>query len=57
MRIVFLIGSCLMLIASAFMAIKLIEEKKPITDLYLILSIITFLLALRIVFKMFGIYI
>ena len=55
MRIVFLIGSCFILIASALMAIKLIKEKKPITGLYLILSIITFFIALRMVCKMLGI--
>ena len=55
MRIVFLVGSCLMLIASALMVTKLIKEKKPITDRYLILSIITSLIALRMVFKLLGI--
>ena len=55
MRIVFLVGSCLVLIASALMATKRIKEKKPITDPYLILSIITFIIALRMVFKLLGI--
>ena len=55
MRIVFLIGSCLMLIASVLMAIKQLKEKKPITDHYLLLSILTFIIALRMVAKMFGI--
>ena len=56
MRVIILIASCLALIASALMAIKLIKEKKPITDLYFILSIVTFLIALRMIFKMLGIF-
>ena len=56
MRVIILIASCLMLIASALMAIKLIKEKKPITDLYFILSIVTFLIALRMIFKMLGVF-
>ncbi len=55
MRIIWLLGSCLMLIASLVMAIKQIKEKKPITDPYLILSILTFAIALRMVAKMVGI--
>ena len=55
MRIVFLVCSCLMMIACAIMAIMLIKKKKPITDPYLILSIITFLIALRMVCKIFGV--
>lgn len=54
MRIIWLLGSCLMLIASLVMAIKQIKEKKSITDPYLILSILTFVIALRMVAKMIG---
>lgn len=55
MRIMFLCVSCLMLITSIVVAIKLIKEKKPITDPYLLLSILTFAIALRMVLKMIGI--
>lgn len=55
MKIVFLITSCLMLIVSVLMAIKLIKEKKPITDPYLLLSILTFLIALRTIYRMLGV--
>lgn len=55
MRIIWLLGSCLMLIVSLVMAIQQIKEKKPITDPYLILSILTFAIALRMVAKMVGI--
>jgi len=55
MRIVFLTGSCLMLIASVVVAIMQITQKKSITDPYLIFSIITFLIALRTIFKMLGV--
>lgn len=54
MRIIWLMGSCLMLIASLVMAIQQIKEKKPITDPYLILSILTFVIALRMIAKMIG---
>lgn len=49
MKNVFLLGSFLVLIASILMAIKQMKAKKPITDLYLILSILTFFIALRMV--------
>lgn len=49
MKNLFLLGSFLALIASVVMAIKQIQAKKPITDLYLVLSILTFLIALRMV--------
>ena len=49
-----LVVSCLMTIASALMAIKQIRAKKPITDLYLILSILTFFIALRMVSRLLG---
>ena len=55
MRIVLLISSCSIMIISVLMAIKLIKEKKPISNPDLILSIITFLIALRMVCKMFDI--
>lgn len=55
MRVIWLLGSCLMLIASIVMAIEQIKGKKPITDPYLVLSIITFVIALRMVLKMIGI--
>ena len=55
MRIVFLISSCSIMIVSVLMAIKLIKEKKSITNPDLIVSIITFLIALRMVYKMFDI--
>ena len=54
MRIIWLLGSCLLLIVSLVMAIKQIKEKKPITDPYLILSILTCVIALRMVAKMIG---
>jgi len=54
MRIAFLLISSLMLIASALVAIKQIKAKKPITDLYLIMSIFTFLIALRMVTRILG---
>lgn len=55
MRIVFLVCSCLMLIACVLVAVTQIKEKKPITDPYLVLSILTFAIALRMVLKMIGI--
>ena len=55
MRIIWLLGSCLMMIASMVMAITQIKGKKPITDPYLVLSILTFVIALRMVAKMIGI--
>lgn len=55
MRIIWLLGSCLMMIASVVMASTQIKEKKPITDPYLLLSILTFAIALRMVLKMIGI--
>lgn len=55
MRIVILAGSCLMLIACILMAIILIKEKKSITNPYLLLSIITFLIALFMICKMLGV--
>ena len=58
MRSVFLISilitSVLMLIASALMAVKLIKDKESITNPYLILAVITFLIALRMVCWMIG---
>lgn len=54
MRMVLLLVSCLMLIASALIAMKQIRGKKPITDLYLILSIFTFFIALRMVGRILG---
>jgi hypothetical protein len=44
-----------MLIVSLVMAIQQIKEKQPITDPYLVLSILTFVIALRMVAKMIGI--
>lgn len=54
MKIVFLLGSCFMVIASAFVAIMQIRSGKRITDLYLILSILTFFIALRMVGRILG---
>ena len=55
MRIMMLVGSCFMLIISAIMAVMQIKEKKRITDPYVILAIITFLVAFGMIFKMMGI--
>lgn len=54
MKNMFLVVSCLMVIASALMVIKQIREKKSITDLYLILSILTFFVALRMICRILG---
>ena len=54
MKTVMLVGSLLMMFVSVFMAIRQIKDKKPITDPYLILSILTFLIALRMIGKMIG---
>ena len=55
MGIVVLIGSVLALIgAFVFMAFLLIKEKKPITDLYVILSIITIFSALFMIGRVTG---
>ncbi len=54
MRIILSICSCLMMVACAVMTIKLIKEKKPNTTPYLILSIITFLIALLMFCNMLG---
>ena len=55
MKILLFIGSCLMLTVSVLMAAKQIKEKKRITDPYLLLSILTFIIALRMVGRMLGI--
>ena len=55
MRLFILMCSFLVLIACALMAIKLIKEKKPITDPYLILAILSFFIASWMICKMFGI--
>ena len=55
MKIIMLAGSCLMLIAAALMIIVQIKRKKRITAPYVILSIITFVIALRMIGKMVGI--
>lgn len=55
MKTVFLIGSCLMLIACVLVAVTQIKRKKPITDPYLLLAIITFVIALRMICKMLGV--
>lgn len=44
-----------MLTASLLVAVKQIKAKKPITDPYLLLSILTFLIALRMVGRILGI--
>ena len=54
MKTVFLLGSCFAMIASALIAIRQIRGKKPITDLYLIVSILTFFIALRMVGRILG---
>lgn len=54
MKILLFIGSCLMLTASVLMAIKQIKEKKRIADPYLLLSILTFIIALRMFGRMLG---
>jgi hypothetical protein len=55
MGIVVLIGSVLALIgAFVVMAFLLIKEKKPITDLYVILSIITIFSALFMIGRVSG---
>jgi len=54
MKMVLLIGSCFMLIACVLFAITQIKKKKPITDPYLLLSVITFLIALRTICRMLG---
>ena len=55
MRIMFLVGSCLMLISCVLVAVTQIKKKKPITDPYFVISILTFVIALRMVLKMIGI--
>ena len=45
-----------MMIISAIMAITQIKEKKPVTDPYLILMILTFFIALGTVCKMMGVF-
>ena len=54
MKIVFLASSFLMLIACAIVVILQIKKKKPITDPYMVLSIISFFIALRMICKMLG---
>ena len=55
MKIVFLVGSFLMLITCVLVAVTQIKKKKPITDPSLLLAIITFLIALRTIFRMLGV--
>lgn len=55
MRIVFFVGSCLMMIACVLVAVTQIKNKKSITDPYLLLAIITFLIALRTICRMLGV--
>ena len=54
MRTIILVCSCLAMIASLIMAIMHIKEKKPITDPFPILLIITFVIALRMIIRMLG---
>ena len=55
MAIIVLIASLLALIcAFVFMAFLLIKEKKPITDLYVILSILTIFSALLMIGRVTG---
>ena len=55
MRMVFFVGSGLMLIACVLVAVTQIKNKKSITDPYLLLAIITFLIALRTICRMLGV--
>ncbi len=55
MKMIILAGSCLVLIGCVIMVIMQIKKKKPITDPYLLLLIITFFVALRMICKMLGV--
>lgn len=44
----------LMMAASALVAVKRIKTKKSVKDLFLILSIVAFLIALRMVLRIIG---
>ena len=54
MRTIILVCSCLALIVSLIMVILQIKEKKPITDPFMILLIITFIISLRMIVWMLG---
>ena len=55
MKMIILASSCLVLIGCVIMVIMQIKKKKPITDPYLLLSIITFFVALRMICKILGV--
>lgn len=55
MRVIMLIGSWLMLFFSVLMIVVQLKEKKRITDPYMILFIITIIIALWMIGKMMGI--
>ena len=55
MKLIMLVSSILMLILSVLMVFVQVKEKKRITDPYMILSILTFVIALWMIVKMMGI--
>ena len=56
MRTVVIICCFWMQIISVVMAIKLIKDKKTVKNPYLILAIVTFLVALWLICKLFGVF-
>ena len=50
-----LIGACVMMLICLIMGVMMLREKKPLTNPYVLLTIITFLLALRMSLKLLGI--
>lgn len=49
MNSIILICSCIMLISSTLVVLKQAKEKKPISDPYLILAILSFLVSLTMI--------
>ena len=54
MKLVLLIGSCIVAIGSAVVAVVLFKEKKTVKDPYLIFCIFTFVVNILMVCRMLG---
>lgn len=55
MKIILLVGSCVMLVGCPVMAVMQIKEKKRIADPFTLLIVVTFLISLFMLIKLLGV--